>query len=655
MMALLWQPCIHLAANGQPAGKQDPGPPASDDALTKLMDEVRAAEKKFASLETVAKKSRFKPGDTAQIKRPSHRVKSFAIPAIHEDAVTRTVVQGDRVYVKTSISRRGGKGRTINVERVSAFDGKKTLTVEVGSAVNIHDGRTILTRVLPPQSWPLGIDVPLSKFLMGPDSADEPPRAPVDSILPDNPPPPACAIDAHIAGEESVNGLACIRLEYEQEEPADGSRSLVWLWLAKDRHLIPVKQQVRKDSDAGPVMLRESRVEEWLDVENQLWLPKRIFLFTYEADAAKKRKESRRETVLLDKASLRPNYPPEFFSKIGFAAGLPVFKIKQGLLEGSLPFPDKPGDEEGRLKKIADQLRNEESRYDRLLVNATEIRTTNPLFGDINKKRTTKMHSLLEKEMAYTDAHHETVHFDGSLRPMDWTEGFDGQTYRAFGRHPPPQPGGYAWVSSSNFFQRNITLVPVMLRPHSALVPWASSYCRLTDLLWPAAGAKPLVPKWTVDYLGEAPCGLFDCHVVAVRLAANVAQGPRCLLWLAKDRNLIPVRLEEYQGEQTLPVRLDVVDTFHQAAADVWYPAHTMRYIFRRRIPPAVRAGFLFVDQTWDYTVQRVSLDPTPPAGIFGHVPVYENIDVQYFDKSGKFMGIRRQSEETIPEMPPGK
>ncbi len=60
------------------------------------------------------------------------------------------------------------------------------------------------------------------------------------------------------------------------------------------------------------------------------------------------------------------------------------------------------------------------------------------------------MHSLLVDSRAYTDARHETWHFSGSFRPMLWTEGFDGQTYRAYGRHPPEQQkGGYAWISSA--------------------------------------------------------------------------------------------------------------------------------------------------------------------------------------------------------------
>ena len=115
------------------------------------------------------------------------------------------------------------------------------------------------------------------------------------------------------------------------------------------------------------------------------------------------------------------------------------------------------------------------------------------------------------------------------------------------------------------------------------------------------------------------------------------------------------MRFEEYVGDENLPVRLEIVDKFQEPSHGVWYPAHKTRYIFRQSIPPAVREGYLFVDQCWDYSVQSVSLEPEVPPGIFSQIVVDEGIDVQYFDNSGKLIGKFVQTSDSVPEMPAGK
>jgi len=632
------------SANGAP----------SDQAIAKLIESLRAAEKQFANLETVVKKKRQRPDRSTPIKARRGKVMVFA--NFHDEVAARTVVQGGLFFSKMTLSRKSTSLRNVTVERTVAYDGKQTRTVETGSAANLHEGKSILVRPLPPQAWPLGISSSLSDFLAGSSSADEAQRITLDSLLTDNGRAPIAAIDPKIAGEETLKGLVCVRLEFEQEEAQDGERYHVRLWLARERHLIPVRQELSIDSDNGPVLAGESHVDDWLEVRPNVWLPRRITCVTYEPPQGKTRKESRRETILLEKASLDVDYPPEFFRDVKFPPELPVFTIKEGRLAETFRKSEVHADAEARLKQIVERLREEEARYNRLSVNAVELRTTNPLFGDINKTRTTKMHSLLVDGRAYTDARHETWHFSGSFRPMLWTEGFDGHAYRAYGRHPPEQQkGGYAWISSQNFFTQANTLVPVMLRPHSALIPGGSSYPRLTDILWPAPGTLPPQLIKSVTYMGEAQSGPFECFVLAARPAWARTAGVKSLLWLAKDRNLIPVRFEEYVGSENLPVRLEIVDKFHEPSHGVWYPAHKTRYIFRPHIPPAVREGYLFVDQCWDYSVQSVSLEPEVPPNIFSQIVVDEGIDVQYFDKSGKLLGKFVQTSDSVPEMPAGK
>ena len=237
-------------------------PPASentaptDQAVAKLIESLRAAEKQFANLETVVKKKRQRPDRSTPIK--ARRGKAIIFANFHEEVAARTVVQGDLFFSKMTLSRKSTNLRNVTVERTVAYDGRQTRTVEAGSAANLHEGKSILVRPLPPQAWPLGISVSLSDFLAGSTSADEPQRTTVDSLLTDNVRAPIAAIDPKIAGEETLKGLACLRLEFEQEDAQDGERYRVRLWLAKERHLIPVRQEVSVDSDNGPVLAGES-------------------------------------------------------------------------------------------------------------------------------------------------------------------------------------------------------------------------------------------------------------------------------------------------------------------------------------------------------------------------------------------------------------
>jgi hypothetical protein len=634
---------------------------AADWTMPKLVEAIRTAESQFANLETVVKKKRVRPGLVIPV-RVRRGGKVATSGGLQDEVTTRSVRHGDLFYAKSVLSRKGNNLRAVTIERIVAFDGKTSRTIEVGSAVNIHDGKTVLVRSLPPHSWTLALDVSLSDFLAGGDATGQTHQRPVDSLLADTVQIPKTAPEPKIVGAETLKGLTCLKLEFTEDDVQNGEPKMHHLWLAKDRHFIPAKEQVFRSADSGPLALSESRVEDWLEVKKGTWLPKRIIRLTYDDQPAKTgkehRKESRRETLHLEKAVLDGEYPPELFRELAIAAesGLPSFTIKEGRLADSFPNPDNPARDDEKLQKIKDQLSEQENRYNHLSIDATELRTTNALVGDNNKTRTTKMHSVLADERALTDAHHETWHYDGSFRPMLWTEAFDGHIYRAYGRHPPPQKGGYAWISTLNFFVKPYTLVPAMLRPHSALMPIdGSSYRRLTDVLWPQPGTVPKILEKEVEYLGGASAGLLSCYVLSVRPAHARQPGFRSLLWLAKERNLIPVRFEEYRPGETLPVRLEIVDKFNEPSPGIWYPAHKTRYIFRQQIAPAVREGYLFVDQCWDYTVNSVSLEPVVSEGTFSQIVVDEGIDVQYFDKHGKLFNKITQTSDSVPEMPAGK
>ena len=208
-------PFACLAADDGDANSS-PSAEALDPAISKLIDQVFAAEKQFVNLETVLKKHRSTPGAPPQV-RTRRGVKAVTFSGTHEDVVARTTVQGELFYSKTTITRKVGKVRPLHVERITIYDGKQTQTVEMGSSINIHDGKTMLVRTLSPHVWPLAIDVPFSDFLAGTVRAKDAAEPAFDSLLRDNVRAPTAAIEPRILGEEILKGLSCIRLEYKQE------------------------------------------------------------------------------------------------------------------------------------------------------------------------------------------------------------------------------------------------------------------------------------------------------------------------------------------------------------------------------------------------------------------------------------------------------
>ena len=70
----------------------------SDQAIAKLVDQIRAAEKQFANLETVVTKKRQWPDRTAPVK--ARRGKAIDAAHFHETVAVRTVIQGDFYLLK---------------------------------------------------------------------------------------------------------------------------------------------------------------------------------------------------------------------------------------------------------------------------------------------------------------------------------------------------------------------------------------------------------------------------------------------------------------------------------------------------------------------------------------------------------------------------
>ena len=425
-------------------------------------------------------------------------------------------------------------------------------------------------------------------------------------------------------------------------------------------HLIPVRQEVSIDSDNGPVLAGESHVDEWLEVQPNVWTPQADHLRDLRAGRGQ---DSQREPPRNDPRRKgqprRPNYPPEFFRDVKFPPELARVHDQGRTPGGNVPqVRGRPPTPRARLKQIVERLREEEARYNRLSVNAIELRTTNPLFDGINKTRTTKMHSLLVDEPGVYRCPARNVALQRVVPPhaLDRRHSTARPTALTAAIPLSSRKGAMPGSARGIFSRRPARWSPSCSARTRLSFRVGSSYRRLADILWPAPGTLPPQLLKSVEYLGEAQSGPFECFVLAARPARARRAGVKSLLWLAKDRNLIPVRFEEYVGRRE-PSRAagDRGQVSRTVARRVVSCAQNEVHFSAKHSARGARGIFIRRPVLGLLACSRSRSNRKRLPGIFSQIVVDEGIDVQYFDKSGKFIGKFVQTSDSVPEMPAGK
>jgi thiol-disulfide isomerase/thioredoxin len=127
-------------------------------------------------------------------------------------------------------------------------------------------------------------------------------------------------------------------------------------------------------------------------------------------------------------------------------------------------------------------------------------------------------------------------------------------------------------------------------------------------------------------------------------------------LWLATDRNLIPIKLEHYGakfGLQPIPGGICRCDDFREIAPDLWYPFRSTRLALdnwgrsrqRRMIITAQRV----------YEVKSVKVSPAVDASLFCNVMVPATSKVQVSDENGRSIGEFEQDVDGVAEITPAR
>jgi len=269
--------------------------------LGEIIERVRANEKLFANVEMTIRED----SERRQFAR-------FGAPkndGPHGEEVasrSRIIFQGEKSYCeKTSIVLWNG-ARTEAIASVQAYDGQ--VTRQVGS----QGQRRVFT--FPERTddwWPRpntflyagwNCPLPFSAFLAAKKTKQG-----------------GTAITWKVEQEETLDGLRCIRL---RNELIDGGKvsSFSKIWVAVDRNYLPIRIDAYRPYWSSTLPIGSCRAIELMEVSKGVWIPRQIRQIYYKSEAAKEGKSvvSQQVDQTVEKATLNPSYPIEFFQKISF-------------------------------------------------------------------------------------------------------------------------------------------------------------------------------------------------------------------------------------------------------------------------------------------------------------------------------------------------
>jgi hypothetical protein len=623
-----------------------PQPVAKIDRLAAIVAAVRAEEAKYRDIDYAAR----------IVVRDLKRKDPIDPTDVTTQATRRVVLQGDRIYF-----RNVSFDRVLTIRRrheeVSAYDGERTRTVVAGNCVNIHLSRFEHPDVYPAHSLPLAhyrVNVPLSVYLSGSEAIHAHPKYPwfvreSGSIY------EFTKVVTHFEGEEKVDGLLCMKIRVDRWSHSRSPSSPQYLWLAPERNYLCVKED-----DWG----HEMRVTELRELAPGVWFPRKIAVVDYDFEALQQKKQiirGRTETII-ERVDLAPRHEAAFFRDIPIPGDLPVFTIKDRTLVGSaLPEPIGGDREKMKLAEVVDQVAEHEKRYSDLEVKArVAYKFLNPNEGAENVigDESSVERSVLRTPLAYFTERQRNSTPDGERESLR-IEAFDGVWMRKLGQSKGD--AGEVHVGASlrkggmGKAEGRHNGMPVY-RPHMLMLRNDWFYGPLADwLVSPWLDKSDKYPH-QFRYCGECVVDGHPC----IKLRGDMLTGENgrpfqsTVLFLAIDRNDIPIKLEYYGGNigyRPMPAGIRYCEGLREIAPGVWYPFRITELAFDEWLPMA--QGRILLNWRRDTTIESVTMAPDVDNALFHDVIVPEGTKVQVLDEDGNSIGEFEQPQDGAASIAP--
>ena len=201
-----------------------------------------------------------------------------------------------------------------------------------------------------------------------------------------------------------------------------------------------------------------------------------------------------------------------------------------------------------------------------------------------------------------------------------------------------------------------LTLDSYMISPHMLILKPGGHPVPLSTYL---GGDGPMRAcrgfKWEgrihiqTEYQGDEVVEGHPCHRVRIMhvIQPSGVHHSSWVLWLATDRNLIPIRCDGYTywASKTTPVGRSVARDLREIAPGVWFPFEVINTAYN--IDTVHRHNRQEVGWQARYTVKSVSLEPRYPRSFFSDLKIPAGTYVYHIDANGK---IVRSHVQGAPE-----
>lgn len=453
-------------------------------------------------------------------------------------------------------------------------------------------------------------------------------------------------VEATAEPDETIDGLDCAKIRLRRWFYGDDPPFIEIVWLAKERNYLCARAEYPAE-DTG-VLRHEGRVTQWREVQPGLWLPTRVSVV---------QREPRWEKELaVDEASFDVDCPLSRIRDVELPDNLPVYRFDaEGYLEGSAATTKCEPRPRAELDRVIEELRREAARYGRY--DATVKAVYRNVNADSIAGRATVLQNVLERSVAdngrlYSQAKKWSWTADGGKLQSVETEGYDRVWNRAYGEYANVWPASAKGLAaggrderiqhkSGASLSRGGPDAIATFRPHTAVfgdsVKQRSWWPRL---LATSGRDEDGSNRYDIAYLGAESRDGHDCEKLCIRLIRG--QKPPAneyFLWLAKDRNFLPIRAEWYDWHRDtkLPQSIALVDDLREVAPGLWFPFHAVHRNFIMDVD-----GRIFIAWSYESYVTNLGLAPAAPESLF-QVNVPAGTPVNVFSEQGRRIGQFRQ------------
>ena len=624
-----------------------------DPKLADIITAVMEQEQRYANMESVVRTEQH------------YDAAKWTIPKTTE--TVHTIRQGRLLCVEGESIDTLSRGGEVRHRFASAYDGRRSVSVEYDDSANIHDRRYEPSQVFPPHTWGmfhLEVNFPLSVYLSGTSALTRHPkvrRLPREfgSVF------EFYKVECEAAGSERISEFDCEKIRVQRWYHTNSRPAIQYLWLAPERNYLCIKSQEMSFVPGGNLPSRESLVEEFQEIGPDLWLPQRVRVTSYDYESLKQGKLIPYSTrsLVLEKTAMNPAYPAGRFH-LAIPEDFPVYTIgADGVVDTPHHPHPAPQASSTTLAEITAGIRQNEALYQNMDISLDE-RYVKPWLnneyidgsGHETHTSTRRMHSVSHNEQSFVRAESTHSRRDGTPSSSITITATDGEWLREIGTSNRDNPDTF--VVRSALLTQNGGGDVHRLYAHSLLF----------DDAFDGSLSDHLESQWSDELNGYL-------HAVAYE-ADDVIDGLRChrlridhlqgkgrtvsssrYVWISPDRNFLPIRSQWLTPARhpNLITGMTTVDDWRELQRDIWLPVRWTQVSFKGIDPTGLCENRLIHNWRKDCRAESVTLDPRPEPELFQSVTAQRGTEIYIRDSSGKNLGKILQEQDGILTISPEK